>query len=117
MAEHNQTGNRGEEIAASFLGKKGFSILHTNFRIGRNEVDLIASMHDTLHFIEVKTKAGISIGTPEQRVDKAKIGRMKSVAEQYLYDNPGWKFIQFDIISITMKEGMEPEIFVIEDVF
>ncbi|MCU0389253.1 MAG: YraN family protein [Chitinophagaceae bacterium] len=117
MAQHNETGNRGEEIAGAHLTQHGYSIIQTNFRHGRNEVDIIASKGETLHFIEVKTKAGESIGHPEQRVDRSKINRMKIVAEQYLFDHPDWKFIQFDIISVLMKDGMPPEIFVIEDVY
>jgi putative endonuclease len=117
MAEHNQTGKTGEEIAAAHLVRKGFKVLHKNFRVARNEVDIIAAMEQTLHFIEVKTKSGRGIGTPEQRVDRSKINRMKRVAEHYLYENPGWKLIQFDIISVTLQERLEPEIFVVEDVF
>ncbi len=117
MAEHNQTGKTGEEIAAAYLIQKGYSVIQTNFRHGRNEVDIIAARMETLHFIEVKTKAGEGLGTPEQRVDKGKIARMKKAAEQYLFMYPDWKFIQLDIISIIMKPGLEPEIFVVEDVF
>ena len=117
MAEHNQTGALGEEIAVQYLIAHGFQIWHTNFRVGRNEVDIIASKMNTLHFFEVKTKAGQGLGSPEQRVDQGKIGRMNKVAEEYLFHTQGWKFIQFDIISVIMKDGWEPEIFVVEDVY
>lgn len=116
MATHNETGKTGEALAAVFLENMGFSILHTNWTNGRNEVDIIARRDLTLHFVEVKTKAGKGLATPEQRVNAAKIGRMKRAAEQYLSENPGWKFIQFDIVAITMQEGKEEEYFFIEDV-
>ncbi len=117
MAEHNETGKTGEALAASFLEKRGFEVLHTNFRDGKNEVDIIAAKGNTIHFIEVKTKAGQSLGLPENRVNQAKISRMKRVAENYCYHNPGWKFVQFDILSITMQQGLPEEYFWIEDVF
>lgn len=117
MAQHNETGRTGEALAAVFLAKKGFSILHTNWKHGKNEVDIIASLDSCLHFIEVKTKAGKGLGLPEQRVNTAKIGRMKNVAEYYLTHNPGWKFIQFDIVSITMEDGQPEEYFFVEDVY
>jgi putative endonuclease len=117
MAEHNETGKTGEALAAAYLGKIGMEVLHTNYRDGKNEVDIIASKGTTLHFIEVKTKAGNSLGLPESRVNQAKITRMKRVAENYCYQNPAWKFVQFDILSITMQQGVEEEYFLIEDVF
>jgi len=117
MALHHQTGKTGEEIAAAYLTRNGYAILHTNYRHGRNEVDLIASKGNVLHFVEVKTKAGKSLGTPEQKVNKAKIERMKKVAEEYLQVNREWAFIQFDIISIMLKDALHPEVFIIEDVY
>lgn len=117
MAEHNETGKTGEALACIFLEKKGFFILHTNWKSGRNEVDIIASKDDTLHFNEVKTKGGKGLALPEQRVNSAKIGRMKRAAEQYLFANPGWKYVQFNIIAITMEFGLPEEYFFIEDVY
>jgi putative endonuclease len=117
MAEHNETGKTGETLAAHYLQQKGFTILHKNYKDGRNEVDIIASCNGTLHFVEVKTKAGKGFGQPEQRVNLAKINRMKRVAEHYLFMNPGWGFIQFDILSITMQAGMPEEYLLIEDIY
>ena len=117
MAEHNETGKTGEALACNFLEKKGFSLLHTNWKDGRNEVDIIASKDGTLHFIEVKTKAGKGLAMPEQRVNSAKLGRMKRAAEQYIFANPGWKFVQFDIVAITMQDGLPEEYFFIEDIY
>lgn len=117
MAEHNETGKTGEALAVIFFEKRGYTILQTNWKGGSSEVDIIASKEKTLHFIEVKTKAGKGFAHPEQRVNRAKINRMKKAAEQYLYENPGWRFVQFDIMAITMNDGMKEEYFFIEDVF
>lgn len=117
MAEHNLTGQTGEALAVAFLQKKGFRVLHTGWKYGRNEVDIICSLEDTLHFVEVKTKAGKGLGTPEQRVNAAKLGRMKQVAQHYLSIYPDWKHIQFDVLAITMQPGEAESYFFIEDVF
>ena len=42
MAEHNEKGKQGEEIAVKFLKNKGYKILETNWRLGKNEIDIIA---------------------------------------------------------------------------
>jgi putative endonuclease len=117
MAQHNLTGQTGEALAVAYLQKQGYTVLHTGWKYGRSEVDIICSKAETLHFVEVKTKAGKGLGTPEQRVNAAKIGRMKRVAEHYLDLHPQWKFIQLDVLAITMQDGGQEEYFFIEDVY
>ena len=56
MARHMKTGELGEKLAVAFFLKKGFIILHKNWRHSHWEVDIIASHIDVLHFIEVKTR-------------------------------------------------------------
>ena len=43
MAEHNDTGNKGEELASCFLQNKGYIILETNWRFKNLEADIIAT--------------------------------------------------------------------------
>jgi putative endonuclease len=42
---------------------------------------------------------------------------LKKGAEEYLFQNQQWQFIQFDVIAITMNKQKVDEIFLIEDVF
>ena len=44
MAEKNETGKTGEHIARSYLERHGLTVLHTNWRFHRYELDLIARM-------------------------------------------------------------------------
>ena len=41
MATHNETGKKGEELAANYLTEHGFEIIEKNFRWKRYEIDLI----------------------------------------------------------------------------
>ena len=41
MATHNETGKRGEELAANYLKEKGYEIIERNYRWKRFEIDLI----------------------------------------------------------------------------
>ncbi|HNU88582.1 MAG TPA: YraN family protein [Ferruginibacter sp.] len=117
MAQHNKTGNLGEAMAADHLTGKGFSILHQNWRHAHWEVDIIASKTDVLHFIEVKTRRTKKFGHPEEAVSKKKIQNLINASEEYLYQQPQWKRIQFDILAITMLKGAPVEYFLIEDVY
>ncbi len=117
MAVHNQTGNMGEAMAVEYLLKKGYGILHQNWRHAHLEVDIIAEKENILHFIEVKTRRTQEFGFPEDAVSKKKIKNLIDAAEEFLYQFPKWKRIQFDILSITMLKEEPVEYFFIEDVY
>jgi putative endonuclease len=117
MAKHNRTGILGEELAAQYLSGKGYSILHRNWRHLRWEVDIIAERNGMLHFIEVKMRTTTLFGHPEENVTVKKIKHMMSAAEEFVYANPYWKRIQFDVLSITALNDEPVEYFLIEDVY
>ena len=117
MAHHNNTGALGEKMAAKYLSEKGFTILHQNWRHSHWEVDVIASLNNILHFIEVKTRRTQKFGFPEDDVSKKKIQNLINASEEYLFTNPEWKLIQFDILSITLLKDKPAEYFFIEDVY
>ena len=117
MANHNNTGHLGEKMAAEYLLKRGFNILHKNWRHSHWEVDVIASLNDTLHFIEVKTRRTNKFGFPEDDVTKKKMENLINASEEYLLLHPEWKQIQFDILSISILKNQPAEYFFIEDVY
>src|SRR5438477_5566598 len=117
MAHHNITGSTGEEMAVNYLVGKGYSILHRNWRHSHWEVDIIACNNNKLHFIEVKTRRTKTFGYPEESISKKKIRFLMNSAEEFLYQYPEWKKIQFDVISITIEKNKETEFFLIEDVY
>ncbi|RNI40128.1 hypothetical protein EFY79_02195 [Hanamia caeni] len=117
MAHHNRTGLIGEQMAAKYLTEKGFTILHLNWRHSHWEVDIIASHKNTLHFIEVKTRRTQKFGYPEDDVSKKKMENLINASEEYLILYPQWKWIRFDILSITLIKNMPVEYFFIEDVY
>ncbi|MFT5054826.1 MAG: putative endonuclease, partial [Oceanospirillaceae bacterium] len=41
MANHNDLGNKGEDLAANLLEQKGYEVLDRNWRWGRYEVDIV----------------------------------------------------------------------------
>ena len=111
------TGKKGEQLGNAYLVKEGYDILEINWRHSHWEVDVIATKNNTLHFIEIKTRRGKKYGMPEEKVDTKKIQYLINAAEEYLYLNPQWKRIQFDILSINLGENETAEYFFIEDVY
>jgi len=117
MALHNSFGADGELLAEAWLKEKGYEILHRNWRHSHYEIDIIAQKGKMLHIIEVKTRSGTRFGYPEDSVGKKKFKNLQRAADEFLFLNPGHRWIQFDILSITIHKNKEPEYFLVEDVF
>jgi putative endonuclease len=117
MNRNKDTGNAGENIAADYLITQQFIILERNWRYKHWEVDIIASKGKFLYFVEVKTRSSYRFGMPEESIGNEKMNALKKAAEEYLYQHPEWKYIQFNVIAITMANEEVKEIFMIEDVY
>ena len=103
MATHNELGKTGEEAAVHFLERKGYCILHRNWRSGKKELDIVAEYQGELIVIEVKTRRNDLYGNPETAVDTRKIRRIISSTDAYIkayaIDLP----VRFDIITLIGK--------------
>lgn len=115
MAQHNETGNKAEEMAAEFLTKKGYEILDRNYTHGKGEIDIIAEKDGWLVFVEVRARSEVLHGFPEQTISKSKANLIIKTAEQYIYDNDWRGKVRFDIVAITVKQYFEIKHF--EDAF
>ena len=73
MAEHNELGKLGEELAVDFLEKNGYEILATNLTFQKAEVDIIAKKDAVLAVIDVKTRSSFDYGLPQDFVKPKKI--------------------------------------------
>lgn len=101
MAEHNVFGSQGEEIAAQFLRRKGYTILDQNWRSGHREIDIVARKEDTCVFVEVKARANAFYGNPEDAVNYRKMRNLIIAADVYLRYNQIDLAVRFDVITIT----------------
>lgn len=117
MALHNQLGKKGEEMAASYLAENGYVILHRNWRHSHYEIDVIAHKGKMLHFIEVKIRSSKRFGLPEENVTRKKFQALLNAADEFLFQHPEYRHVQYDILSITALKEKEPEFFLIEDVW
>ncbi len=117
MAEHNELGQLGEELARAWLEENGYKVLHQNWRYSSYEIDIIATKGKFLHFVEVKARNYSRYGHPEDNVGRVKFKRLQRAADAYINKNPGHEWIQYNILAITFFTNREPEYFFIEDVF
>lgn len=116
MAEHNDLGNLGEELAVAFLEKNGYQILETNWTFQKAEVDIIAQKEAVLAVVEVKTRSSIDFGLPQDFVNPKKIQLLVKAVNEYVISNNLDVEVRFDIIAVY-KEGKGFKIEHLEDAF
>ncbi|AOZ98997.1 MULTISPECIES: YraN family protein [Flavobacterium] len=104
MAEHNELGKLGEELAVDFLQKDGYTILETNWTFQKAEVDIIAQKEDTLAIIEVKTRSSIEFGLPQDFVKSKKIKLLTKAIDNYVVEKNLDINVRFDIIAIQKSD-------------
>ncbi len=102
MAEHNELGEKGEELARNFLRKKGYKIIETNWRFGKDEIDIIAIDNDYLVIVEVKTRSSNYFVEPEFAVNKKKQSFLIRAAHAYIIKKDIDLEARFDIVSIII---------------
>jgi putative endonuclease len=105
MAEHNELGKFGEELAVEFLQKNGYDILETNWTFQKAEIDIIAQKGTVLAVVEVKTRSSIEFGMPQDFVKPKKIQLLVKAVNEYVIANDLEVEVRFDIIAIYKEEN------------
>jgi putative endonuclease len=104
MAQHNELGKRGEELAVAFLEENGYEILETNWVFQKAEIDIIAQKENVLAVVEVKTRSSIEFGLPQDFVKPKKIQLLVKALNEYVISNDLEVEVRFDIIAISKEE-------------
>lgn len=114
MAEHNELGKKGEELAVEYLQQNGYKILDRNWTFQKAEIDIIAQKENILAVVEVKTRSSLDFGSPEEFVKQKKINLLIKAVNAYInYREKDFGEdlnVRFDIVAIH-KNG---ETFAIE---
>jgi len=121
VAKHLEVGEVGEEIAYFYLRQIEYTVVARNWRNSRRngELDIVAWDSDgsTLCFVEVKTRTKKTIVPAELAVDNVKRRELTAMARLYLQQMPVGTRFRFDIVTVYMHEGREPEITHFKDAF
>lgn len=84
MRAKDAVGRYGERVAAAHLEARGLQVLDRNWRGPSGELDLVAMDGDELVVVEVKTRRSDAFGHPAEAVTRAKLGRLRRLAGQWL---------------------------------
>lgn len=97
-------GNYGEDIACTYLKRKGHRILARNFITKHGEIDIISRINNIIVFTEVKSRYSTVYGAPRCSVTISKQRKIRSSARYYLYINKCYNlYVRFDVIEILFN--------------
>lgn len=113
-------GAKGEELAVAWYMSQGYRVLGRNWRCRDGELDLVVSRDRCVVFCEVKTRSGTGFGLPAEAVTGEKQRRLRRLATRWLGEQKpsgGFTEVRFDVASVTLRAGAEPDLDVIEAAF
>lgn len=105
MAQHNELGKKGEQLAIDYLLEKGYTIVEKNYRFQKAEIDVIAQKENVLAVVEVKTRSSDYFGNPQDFVNPKKIKLLVSAIDNYVTEKDLDVEIRFDIIAIVKQKS------------
>ena len=117
MAEHNELGKQGEQVAADYLREKGLKIIARNWRFKHKEVDIIAIDGDYLVVVEVKTRTSSGWEHPRESITSTKIRFLIHATEEFVQKHKMDQKIRFDVVSVMPLENEKWDIEHIEGAF
>jgi putative endonuclease len=97
--------NRGERHALRHYRLRGYRILGSNVRAGRNEIDLIVRRGRDLTFVEVKMRAGTGFGGAVGADDREKRRRIRQAARIWLSRHPQAPRVRigFEVVAVEVR--------------
>lgn len=101
-------GNKGEDLATSYLVKQNYIIISRNARSRYGEIDIIAQQGDDIVLVEVKTKTNFTQGAAIELIGPRKIHKLKTLAKNLSQQYPD-KNIRIDAIAIDWS-GSNPQL-------
>jgi putative endonuclease len=117
MADHNELGIKGEQLAVEFLIRKGYKVIDRNYRFKKWEVDIIAEENvGELVVVEVKTRNSDYLADASETVTRGKQASIVKAANEYIQEKDLDVECRFDVISIILNDK-EEKIEHIEDAF
>lgn len=106
LTPEHALGRRGEDIAHRFLQRAGIVVVARNYRLdsGAGEIDLVGWDHDTLVFIEVKSRETDEYGAPDRAIGPEKRSRLIRAARDYArHAEVPWDRVRFDAVNVVFS--------------
>lgn len=116
ISQPYKLGQEGEAYALDYVKASGYKVLHTNWRHGKKELDIVTLKNNTIVVFEVKTRHTSFWEEPKDAVRLKKQKNIVDAADAYVQKYDYNLDVQFDIISLVYN-GRSFELEHIPDAF
>lgn len=102
-SDTQRLGESHESAVAELLRRAGLEIIARNYRCKLGEIDLIATEHEAMHFVEVRYRRNDRYGSAADSVGITKQRKIKQTARHFLHCHPEYHsfYCQFDVVSVS----------------
>ena len=105
--QRTKLGDFGEQAAAAYLIRQGYTLLARKWRCAGGEIDLLMRDGSTLVFVEVRTRRCDSLGAAEESVGRIKQAKLIALAYAYLEasgvkDDQPWRI---DVVALNIDQA------------
>jgi len=104
-ASRKKLGAWGESVAAIRLQAKGYEIIERNWRTRRGEIDIVARLEGDYIFVEVKTRRGRAMGSPEEGLTRKKSSKLVDLALKYMADIESDADWRIDLVAVELDRS------------
>lgn len=100
-------GQHFEHTALQYLQQRGLTLLASNYRCKLGELDLVMRDRAMVVFVEVRFRARLQHGSPQETVDAAKRSRLRRAAQHFLLWHPSLRDApcRFDVLALWPDTG------------
>ena len=88
-------------MAARGRQRQGYDMVERSWRIGRQDLAMVAQKGEILVFVEVKSRRINRFGDPQEAVSDTKIRNLVTSAEAYVCQHEIDLPVRFDIITVV----------------
>ena len=117
--ERQRRGARAEDLAVEWLTGNGWQVVARNVRIGvRDEIDIVATdpgPPPQLVCVEVRSARSAKFGSPEERIDRRKVGNLYRAARTFSRSRQAQELgvggleVRVDLVVVDLR-GISPVI-------
>ena len=95
-------GEWGERIACRWYEQHGYVVVARNVRVGKGEIDFIATRLDVVVIGEVKARASETFGSPAEAMTQLKLRTVRRAGAQWARaNNIAYWQLRFDLVCIV----------------
>ena len=112
MAQKDDLGRQGEQLAADYLTEHGYRVLDRNWRCRLGELDIVALDGHELVVVEVKARRSLAFGDPLEGVTDEKLTRLCVLAGAWRRAHPRIRPVgsRIDLVGVLLPKHGYPSL-------